>query len=123
MRRPFFFCRSPRQQVPDLVAVIGRHALQAANRNGFAVHSLAAACRLTRAIAGAPENAGKHVRFAVEQIGVGVSALRDQANVFGNIRVGRARPLTIHDFVEVIRIANICRFHDDDILYPFEHLW
>ena len=123
MRDPFFFCGSPWQQVLDFVALIGGDALQAADRNGFAVHTLAAACRLARAIAGAPENAGKDVGFAVEQVGVGVSALRDQPDVFGHIRVGRARPLTIHDFVEVVRVANISRFHDDAILYPFEQLW
>ncbi len=112
-----------RQQVPDLAAEIRRHAFQAANRNGFAVHAFPAACRLTRSITRTTQNPRKDIGFPVEQIGVGVSALRDQANVLGDIRVGRARPLTIHNFMEVLRVLNVGRFHDDDILYPFDHLW
>ena len=91
--------------MPDLVAVIGGYALQSANRNGLAVHSFAAACGLAGAIAGAAQNAGKDVRFAVEQVSVGVSALRDEADVFRHIGVGGAGPLTIHNFVEVVRVA------------------
>ena len=109
--------------MPDFVAVVRRHAFEATNRNGFAVHSFPAACRLTWTIARAAQDTRKDVGFAVEKVGVGVSALRNQTDVFGDVCVGRACPLAIHNFVEVVRVANIGRFHDDDILYPFDHLW
>ena len=65
----------------------------------------AAAGRLAGTVAGAPENAGENVRFAIEHVGVGVSALRDQADVFGDVGVGGTSPLAIHDFMVVVRIA------------------
>ena len=110
--------------MPDFVAVIRSDALQTADRNGFTVHAPTATCRLTRPITSASQDARENVGFAVEEIGVRVSALRDQTNVFGDIRVGRARPLAIHYFVEVIRVANICRFHDAESFYTcLNDLW
>ena len=66
---------------------------------------------------------GKHVGLPVQQVGVGVSALRDQADVFGHIRVGRARPLAIHNFVEVVRVAERPSVSRPPSFYTrFEHL-
>ena len=99
-----------RKAIRDVVAQVGRDALQAADGDGFAVHAAAAAGRLAGAIAGAPENRGEHIRFPVEHVGVGIAALRDQTNVFGNIGVGRTRPLAVHDFVEVVRVVDVGGF-------------
>jgi hypothetical protein len=49
-----------------------------------------------------PRIAGKHIRLPVEHVGVGIAALRDQPDVFGNVGVGRTGPLAVHNFVEVI---------------------
>ena len=69
----------------------------------------AAARRLARTIAGAPENAGEDVRFPVDHIRIAVTACGDQADVFGDGSVGRAGPLAINYFVEVIRVRDISR--------------
>ena len=54
-----------------------------------------------------PRIAGEHVRFAIEHVGVGKTALRDQANVFGNIGVRRTRPLAIDDFMVISWIVRV----------------
>ena len=82
-------------------ALVGGDALEPADRDRLAVDAAAAAGRLARAVAGAAEDAREDVRLAVEQVGVGVAALRDQPDVFGNVGVGRAGPLAVDDFVEV----------------------
>ena len=66
MRKPFFVRGSLWQQMPNLIAVIGCHSLQTANRDRLAVHSPAAASRLTRTVTRAAQDAGKYVRFAVQ---------------------------------------------------------
>ena len=106
------------------VATISSDALQTADRDGFAVHTPTATRWLTRPIASAAQDSGEYVRLAVEEIRISVSALGDQTDVFGNIGVSGTSPLTVHYFVEVVRIASICRLHNaENILYPFERLW
>ena len=116
MRLPFFWLGILRQEVGDVAAQIGRDALQAADGDGLAIHAAAAAGGLARTVAGAAENRGEHVRFPVDHVGVGVPALRDQADVFGNVGVGRTGPLAIHDFVEVVRVVDVRGVHAD----PFD---
>ncbi len=58
-----------------------------------------------------PRIAGEHVRLPVEHVGVGVTALRDQADVLGNVGVGRTGPLAIDNFVEVVRVADVRGVH------------
>ena len=58
-------------------------------------------------VAGAPEDAGEDIGFPVDEVGVGVAAGRDQADVLGDWGVGRAGPLAIDDFVKVVGIADI----------------
>ena len=53
----------------------------------------------------------ENVRLPVEHVGVGVLALRDQPNIFGDVGVRRTGPLAIDDFVKVRRVTNIARFH------------
>ncbi len=71
----------------------------------------AAAGRFTRTIARAAQNRREHVRFPIDHVRFGVLALGDEADVLGNVGMGRTRPLAIHDFVEVRRLANIGRLH------------
>ena len=100
-----------REEPGDVAFMIGRNALQAADGDGFAVEAATAAGGLARPVARSPENAGEDVRLAVEHVGIGESALRDQPNIFGNVGVGRACPLAVHNLVKVIRIAGFCRVH------------
>ena len=62
-------------------------------------------------IAGAAENRWKHVRFAVEHVGVGGATLCDQAYVFGDVGVRGTGPLAIHDLMEIAGITGFGRIH------------
>jgi rhodanese-related sulfurtransferase len=123
MRRPFFCAAAWRQQVADVALVVGGDALQAADRDRllalaavrrFVLDAAAPTRRFAGAVAGAPEDAGKDVRHPVDHVGLAVAAGGDQANVFGNGRVGRACPLAIDDFVEIVGDADIGRLQDPD---------
>ena len=91
--------------------MIGGDALQTADRDRFGFDAAASARRLAGPIADAAENAGKDVRFTVDQIGLRELSLRDEPDVFGNVGMGRAGPLAIDDAMKVIRISGIGRFH------------
>ena len=95
----------------DLAAMVGGDALQAADRDRLAVHASAAARRLARPIAGAAQDAREHVRLAVEQVGVGEAALRDQADVFGDVGMRRTRPLAVDDPVVVVGSPDVRWVH------------
>ena len=95
----------------DIVLKVGGDALEPADRDRLLLHPAAAACGLARPVTRASEHAGKHVHFPIDHVRVAVAASRDQTDVFGNRRVRRAGPLTIHDLVEIIRDRNVGRFH------------
>ena len=99
------------QAVADVVLEVGGDALEPADRDRLFLDAAAPAGRLARAIAGASENSRKHIRFPVDHVGVAVAARGDQTDVFRNRRMRRTGPLTIHDFVEIIRDRNIGWFH------------
>ena len=99
------------QPVADIVLVVGGDALQAADRDRLFLDAAAPAGRLARPVAGAPEDSGKHVRLPIDHVGVAVAACGDQPDVFGDGRVCRTGPLTIHDLVEVVRRRNVGGFH------------
>ena len=95
----------------DVSTQISGHAFQAANRNRLTIEAFAPAGGLAGPIAGAPQYAGENVRFPVEHVGAGVFALRDEPDVFRNIGMRWARPLAIDNFVVVVWILNVGRFH------------
>ncbi len=111
MRLPFLTLAGLRQAVADVVLVVGGDALQAADRHRLLLDPSAPAGRLAGAVAGAPENPRKHVRLPVDHVGVAVATRGDQPDVFGDGRVRRARPLAIHDLVEVVGRSNVGIFH------------
>ena len=104
------------QSVGDIATVVGGDPLEATNRDGLFLDADAPAGGLAGTIAGATKNAREDVRFTVQEIRVIVSPLRDQSQIAGNVSVGRARPLAIHDLVVVSRIGDICRCHGTGIL-------
>ncbi len=89
------------------LAQVGRDALEAADRDGLLVDARAPARGLARPVARAPEDAGEHVRLAVEHVRVGVPPLRDEADVLRDVGVRRAGPLAVDDLVEVLRLADV----------------
>jgi hypothetical protein len=56
----------------DVTLLISGDALQPADRDRLSVHTRPPARRLARPIAGPPENAGKDVRFPVQDVGIRV---------------------------------------------------
>ena len=91
--------------------MIGGDALEAADGYGFSFDAAAATGGLAGAIANTPENAGKNIGFAVDQVGVGELSLRDQPDVLRHVGVRRAGPLTIDNPMVIVRISSIGRFH------------
>ena len=101
--------------------IVRGDALQAADRHGLRLRfvlavlgrafldAAAAARRLARPVARAPEDSREHVRLPVDEVRVAVAARRDQPDVFGDGSVGRAGPLTIDDFVEIVGVRDIGR--------------
>ena len=113
-----FLRRGPRQPGANVFLVVGGDALQPADRDRlrldlFGIPALfnatATARRLAGTVAGAPENAGKDVGFPIDEISIAKAARRNQSDVFGNSGMGRARPLTVDDFVEIVGIRDIRR--------------
>jgi hypothetical protein len=94
-----------------IAAIIGCHPLQAADGDGLAIQASSAAGRLAGPVASAAEYAGKDIRLPVQHIRVRVAALRDQPNIFRNVRMGRASPLAVHNLVEVVRILYVSGNH------------
>src|SRR6202035_354149 len=68
----------PRHAVLDVVLEIGGDALQPADRDRRFLDAAAAARGLARPIAGASENARKHVRSPIDHVGVAIAAFGDQ---------------------------------------------
>ena len=111
-----FLQRGRGKQIRHISAIVRGNALQAADRDRLAVDAAAAAGRLARTIARAPENAREHVRFPVEHVGVRKPSLGDEADVLGDVRVGRTGPLAIHDTVVVIRMTDVSWAHLPEII-------
>ena len=104
---PVLFGGCPRQQVLHLPAIVGGDALQPADGNRLPIDAPAPAGRLARPIARAPQDPREHVRFPIEHVSVGETALGDEADVLGDVGVGRTGPLAVDDPVVVVRIANV----------------
>ena len=100
-----------RHPMLDVVLEVGGDALEAADRDRRFLDAAAAAGGLARTIAGASQNSGKHIRFPVDHIGVAITPLCNQPDVFGNWRVCGAGPLAIDHFVKVVRRRDVSRFH------------
>jgi hypothetical protein len=95
----------------DVVLVVRRDPLQAADGDGLLLDAPTSASGLAGAVAHATEDAREDVRLPVHHVGVGELAQRDQADVFRNVRVRGASPLAVHDPVEIVRVRRIGRLH------------
>src|SRR5262245_43065719 len=99
------------QALAYVVFIVGRDSFQAADRHRLLLYADTPAGRLARAVAGAPQNSGKNIGTPVDHVGVGVTPLCDQADIFGNRGVRGTGPLAVHDLVEVIRRRNVGILH------------
>ena len=72
-------------EVLHFATVIGRNALQPADRDGLPIDAGATTGRLARPIAGPAENARKDVGFPINEVGVGEASLGDQAMYSGTL--------------------------------------
>src|SRR5579862_979326 len=80
-------CRRLRQRSVQLALEIRGYPLEAANRHRLVFDALASTGGLAGAIADAAEDAGKYVRGSIEEVGVVIAALRNQADVFWDVRM------------------------------------
>jgi len=110
--------RRHRHHRPHVAAlVVGRHALQAADRHRLGLGQVllldaaAPAGRLAGAVAGASEDAGEDVAHPVDHVGLVVATLGDETDVLGNRGVRRARPLAVDDLVEIGRVVHVGWLH------------
>ena len=100
-----------RQTRRDVFPVISSNPFQAANSDRLVFDAPAPASWLAWAVTHATQDARKNIGFAVFDIRITETALRDESNVFGYIGVGRTGPLAIDYFVKVIGIRSISRLH------------
>src|ERR1700730_18604038 len=95
----------------DVILEVGGDALEPADRDRSFLDAAAAARRLARTIAGASQNSRKLVRPPIDHVGIAITAVGDQADVFWNGCVRRTGPLAVDHFMEVVGRRNISRFH------------
>src|SRR5579863_1518682 len=95
----------------DVVLEVGCDSLESANRHRRFLDAAAAARRFAGAIAGAAENSRKHIRSPIDHVGVAITALSDQPDVFWNGRMCGAGPLAVDHFMEIVGRRDISRFH------------
>ena len=95
----------------DIILKIGANALEAADGHGFIFDASAATGRFAGAVTGSAENAWKNIRFPVDHVGIRIAAGGDQADIFRHGSVRGAGKLAIDNFMEIFRVAHICRFH------------
>jgi hypothetical protein len=95
--------------------VVGGHPLEAANGHRFSLVGCArlnptpSTCGLAGAIASSTQHARKNIGNPIDHVGIGIAPLADQADVFGDGGVRRARILAVNDTVEILRIFDIGR--------------
>jgi hypothetical protein len=114
------FRGGPRESIADIFLEVGGNTLQPANRHRFGLsffvatffNTAATTGGLARPVTGATEDSGKDVRLPVDHVRVAITAGRDHADVLGYGSMGRASPLAIDDFVEIVRVGDIRRFQN-----------
>ena len=115
--------RRSRDEVLDLVAIVRRDPLQPADGDGLAIDARAAAGGLARPIARTSKDARKDVGLPIEEVGIGVPALRNHPDVLRHVRMRGTRPLTVHHAVVVVGVANVGRLHQGVIIgHPAKRL-
>ncbi len=95
----------------DIALVVGRDALQPADRHRLLLDPAAPAGRLARPVTSATEDAGEDIRFPIHHERVGIAPISDQPDVFRHRRMRRTRPLAIDDLVKIIRVTDVGRLH------------
>src|ERR1700722_7644283 len=91
--------------------MVGGNSFEATDGHGLVFNPDASTRGFTGAIADATENSGEYIRRPIDHVSVGVAALGDEPGVLRDIRMRRTSPLAIYDFVKVIGVPSIGRFH------------
>ncbi len=109
---PFFKPGNLRQARGDVfVPLVRGDALEAANRDWLLLDTAAPAGGLARPVANSSQDAGKDIRVAIHHVRVGEAPLGDEADVLGDVCVGRTRPLAIYDSMKVVGMRGVSRLH------------
>ena len=74
-------------------------------------YSASPAGRLVGTIAGASKDAREHIGLPIDHVGVVVTLLGNQSNIFRDRCMRGARVLAIDDLVEILRVTDIGWFH------------
>ena len=99
------------QPVDDAVLVVGGDTLQPADRHRLFLDTTAATGWLAGPVAGSAKHTREYVGFPVDHVRVGIALHRNEPDVLGNRRMCGTGVLAIHDFVEVLGVADIGCFH------------
>ena len=84
---------------------------ESANSHRFFFYSAATAGGFTGAIACASQNAREHIGLPIDHVGVVVTLLGNQSDIFRDRCMRRTRVLAIDDLVEIFRVSDISWFH------------
>ena len=117
MRLPFFRRLGQRSLDALVVLVVGGDALQPADRDRLllalyemlVLDAAAPACRLARSVARPSQDPWDDVGLPVDHVGVRVTPVGDQPDVFGDRGVSGTGPLAIDHLVEIIRGLDVGR--------------
>ena len=93
----------------NITLIIGRDPFEAADRHRFFLDAAAPTGWLAGAVAGAAQNARKHIGFPVDHKGIGIAAFGDQTDIFRHRSVGGTGPLAVNNLMIIIRIFRIRR--------------
>ena len=105
------FLRHGWQPGADVVLVVGRDALQAADGDRFLLYPDPPAGGLTGAVTGASQHAREHIGVPVDHVGIAVALCGDQPDVFRHRCMGGTGVLAVHYLVEILWVLDVCRFH------------
>jgi hypothetical protein len=114
--------RGFREPIGNVALAVSGDTFQPADGDRLFLQASAPAGWLAWPVARAPEDSGKDVRLPVDQISPVVIPVGDAPDIFRNWRMGRAGPLAINHFVEVIGMRKVSRLGKVSSTHKFSRL-
>jgi len=93
------------------------YPLKTADGHWFFFHTASSTGRFAGAIAGSAQDPGENIGLPIDHIGVIIAAQGNHPDILRDRRMGRARILTIDNFMKILGIRKICRFQNMRILF------